>query len=89
MDFCYGRFYPKTTTRSKKCLKIFNKMLLETELKLNPSGNCQVLMLEICQFIKQLAGKMYYIFIKYILLLNIYFYFIRKKKPNKRIQKFF
>lgn len=32
-------------------------MLLETELKLNPSGNCQVLKLEICQSIKQLAEK--------------------------------
>lgn len=63
-------------------------MLLKTELKLNPSGNCQVLMLEICQCIKQLAGKMYYTSIKHILLLNIYFYFVRKK-PNKRFQKFF
>lgn len=55
-------------------------MLLKTELKQNPSGNCQVLMLEICQCIKHLAGKMYRIFIKYIVLLSIYFYFIRKKK---------
>lgn len=32
-------------------------MLLKTELNLNPSGNCQVLKLEICQCIKQLAEK--------------------------------
>lgn len=53
-------------------------MLFKTELKLNPYGNCQVLMVEMCLYIKQLAGQMYYIFIQDILLLNIYFYFVRK-----------
>lgn len=43
-------------------------MLLKTELKLNPSGNCQVLTLEIRQYIKHPAGKKkYFSFIKYIL----------------------
>lgn len=53
-------------------------MLFKTELKLNPYGNCRVLMAEICLYIKQLAGQTYYIFIQDILLLNIYFYFVRK-----------
>lgn len=41
-------------------------MPFETELKLNPHGNCQALMVEICLHIKQLAGKMNYTFMKYI-----------------------
>lgn len=86
-------FSPKQL-QDLKCLKIFNKMLLKTELKLNPSGNCQVLMLEICQCIKQLAGKKKKKIT--IFLLNIYSYkrytsisLGKKKKPNKRFLKFF